>query len=182
MQKALFLDRDGVINIDKGYIYKPADVEWVEGIIPVLQAFKKRNFKLIVVTNQSGIGRGYYNEEDFHTLMRWMNQALSKQGVAFDDVFFCPHHPEHAKGDYKRVCDCRKPEPGMLLKAIEKHNIQPKASIMIGDSWRDVLAANTANVGEIFYLSADVSDREKAFMATASSTITAIPTLDLIIN
>ncbi|MFC3095540.1 D-glycero-beta-D-manno-heptose 1,7-bisphosphate 7-phosphatase [Alteromonas sediminis] len=182
MHKALFLDRDGVINIDKGYIYQAADVEWVPGVIDIMQAFKNKGYKIIVVTNQSGIGRGYYSEKDFHALMTWMNQALSASQVQFDGVYFCPHHPEHALGKYKKVCGCRKPAGGMLFDAIEAHHINPADSTMIGDSWRDVMAAEEAGVGQIYYLAQQVAPHHQEHIDNAFGKVKAVSKLSQILE
>jgi D-glycero-D-manno-heptose 1,7-bisphosphate phosphatase len=138
-QKTVFLDRDGVINKEVGYLHKSKDFEFIDGIFKACQFFQKLDYKLIVITNQSGIARGYYQEEDFHVLTEWMLAQFEQQGVNILDVFFCPHGPES-------TCECRKPQPGMLLDARNKYNIDMKNSWMIGDKEADVGAANAAGV------------------------------------
>jgi D-glycero-D-manno-heptose 1,7-bisphosphate phosphatase len=150
LKKALFLDRDGVINKDYGYVHTPERCEFISGIRQVLAKAKQKNFVIIVVTNQSGIGRGYYTEQQFHQFMRWMNQQLDN---AFDSVYFCPYHPKAGIGDYKKQSPNRKPEPGMILQAIKEHHIDPAQSLLIGDSEEDIIAANRADIGKAFYLS-----------------------------
>ncbi len=146
MNKAVFLDRDGVINIDHGYVSKAAEFEFIEGVFEACRYLQSLGYLLIVVTNQSGIGRGYYTEQDFTDLTRWMLSEFNQNGVDITDVYFCPHHPKHALPMYQIECDCRKPEPGMLLNAIEKYKIDPKKSVMIGDKISDVQAGHAANI------------------------------------
>ncbi|RZG08991.1 D-glycero-beta-D-manno-heptose 1,7-bisphosphate 7-phosphatase [Pseudoalteromonas sp. CO348] len=146
MHKAVFLDRDGVVNKDHAYVYKIADFEFIDGVFSACQAFSKAGYKIVVVTNQSGIGRGYYNEAQFHALSEWMCAQFKAHGVDIAGVYFCPHHPEKAQGPYKVECDCRKPEPGMLLQAIAEHDLDPAQSVMIGDKVSDIKAARAAGV------------------------------------
>lgn len=148
--QALFLDRDGVINIDTGYLHEPKNCEFVEGIVNLLKKSQALGYLNIVITNQAGIGRGYYSEEDFHRLMKWMNAQL---GNLIDDYFFCPFHPEHGIGSYRRSSWDRKPNPGMLEQAIRKHNISPARSVMIGDNFTDIEAANMVNIAQPLLLS-----------------------------
>lgn len=136
--KALFLDRDGVINLDTGYLHKSEECIFIDGSKELLRAAKDRGYLNIVVTNQAGIGRGYYSENEFQTFMNWMNSSLDN---LIDDYFFCPFHPEHGVGAYKHDSWDRKPNPGMFEKAIKKHNISPLRSIMIGDNLSDIEAA-----------------------------------------
>jgi D-glycero-D-manno-heptose 1,7-bisphosphate phosphatase len=149
--KAIFLDRDGVINIDKSYVCKIEDFEFVEGIFEVLHYFRKLGFLLIVVTNQSGIGRGYYTSEDFEKLTAWKLKELEKEGIFIDEVYHCPHDPDSG-------CGCRKPSPDMLLKAKEKFNIDMQASWMIGDKKSDIYAGYNAGIKDTILISKDCSD------------------------
>ncbi|NTS75715.1 D-glycero-beta-D-manno-heptose 1,7-bisphosphate 7-phosphatase [Catenovulum sp. SM1970] len=144
--KALFLDRDGVINIDHGYVSQIAEFEFTEGIFEFCQRAKASDFKIIVVTNQSGIGRGYYQEQDFWTLTNWMCEQFKAKGVEVSQVYFCPHHPEKAIGQYLQICQCRKPEPGMLLQAQQEFNIDMSQSVMVGDKHSDMQVADRAGV------------------------------------
>jgi D-glycero-D-manno-heptose 1,7-bisphosphate phosphatase len=137
--KAIFLDRDGVINKEKNYLYKKEDFEFIDGVFDACKYFQKLGYQLIIITNQSGIARGYYQEEDFQKLTQWMLRKFTNQGLRILDVFFCPHGPES-------TCNCRKPKPGMLLEARGKYNIDMKNSWMIGDKEADVQAANAAGI------------------------------------
>ncbi|MEW6997970.1 D-glycero-beta-D-manno-heptose 1,7-bisphosphate 7-phosphatase [Colwelliaceae bacterium BS250] len=158
MNKALFLDRDGIINIDHGYVYKSEQFQFVDGIFEVCLHAQTLGYQLIVITNQSGIARGMYSEDDFLQLSKWMKQQFIKEGVVITDVYFCPHHPTKGKGSYKTECDCRKPEPGMILKAAEKHHIDLKQSIFIGDKVSDIKAAENAGIHNRILVDGKYSD------------------------
>lgn len=148
MRKALFLDRDGLINVDSGYVGRIKDFKFIDGIAAALRHAQQLGYQLIVVTNQSGIGRGYYSESDFERLTHWMAGQLAQQGVAIDAVYHCPHTDE----DH---CECRKPKPGMLLQAIDKFDVDCDNSWMIGDSERDIEAAQAAGIGNTVLFDAD---------------------------
>lgn len=148
MPKALFLDRDGVVNIEKNYLYKIEDFEFMDGIIDVCQKYQSQGYLLIIVTNQSGISRGYYTEDDFQKLSRWMIEHFQSLGITMTHIFHCPHH-ENIDGP----CECRKPEPGMFLEAQKLYAIDMKKSVMIGDNERDIEAAQAAGVGYNILLS-----------------------------
>jgi D-glycero-D-manno-heptose 1,7-bisphosphate phosphatase len=145
--RALFLDRDGVINHDSGYTSTAENFRFIDGIFDLCRAAKQAGYLLIVVTNQAGIGRGYYSEQDFYTLTEWMRQRFDEEGAPLTDVFHCPFHPEHGVGYYKQDSLDRKPHPGMLLQAAEKYRIDMAHSIMIGDKDTDMQAASKAGVG-----------------------------------
>lgn len=138
-KKVVFLDRDGVINKEVGYLHKIKDFQFIDGVFKACMYLQTLDYQLIIVTNQSGIGRGYYSEDEFHTVNNWMLEQFSARDVDVLDVFFCPHEPEDG-------CSCRKPKPGMLLTAKEKHDIDMSKSWMIGDKEADVSAANAAGI------------------------------------
>ena len=144
--KCLFLDRDGVINIDTGYTYRIDDIVFVDGIFDLCKTAKDMGYLIIVATNQAGIGRGFYNVQDFYTLTNWLDSVFLQQGITISDTYFCPYHPEHGINEYKSDSFDRKPNPGMLLQAINQHNIDPQTSIMIGDRETDMQAAHSANI------------------------------------
>ncbi len=149
MKKAIFLDRDGVINVDHGYIYKTSEFEFISGVFEACRYFVEQGYLIVVVTNQSGIARGYYTEQDFDLLTQWMKARFLEEGITISNVYFCPHHPEKAeKGQakYLKTCDCRKPAPGMLNQAIADFDIDVKNSIMVGDKLSDLQAAINAGV------------------------------------
>lgn len=146
LRKALFLDRDGVINIDKGYVHKISDCEFMDGIFDLCRAARDKGYLLIVITNQAGIARGYYTEDDFQTLMAWMREEFRRQGCPLDDVYHCPFH-ENGLGEYRRASPDRKPEPGMILKAAAHHGLDLSRSILIGDKDSDIEAGERAGVG-----------------------------------
>lgn len=145
--RALFLDRDGVINHDSGYTSCVEDFQFIDGIFDLCRAARHAGYLLIVVTNQAGIGRGYYSEQDFISLTEWMCQQFESEGTPIASVFHCPYHPEFGVGHYKKDSFDRKPNPGMLLRAGEKHGLDLENSVMIGDKDSDMQAASNASVG-----------------------------------
>jgi D-glycero-D-manno-heptose 1,7-bisphosphate phosphatase len=145
--RALFLDRDGVINHDAGYTSSADDFKFIDGIFDLCRAARQSEYLLIVVTNQAGIGRGYYSEQDFLSLTVWMRERFAQESAAIADVFHCPYHPKHGVGQYKAESFDRKPNPGMILRAAQMHQINLAHSIMIGDKDSDMQAAMKAGVG-----------------------------------
>ena len=145
MKKAIFLDRDGTINVEKDYIYKSEDLVFEEGTIEALKTFKNLGYILIVVSNQSGIARGYFTEEDLNIFNNNMNEILKKNGVEITEFYCCPHHPDGI-GEYKKVCECRKPDNKMIEDAIKKYNIDREKSYMIGDKTSDIGAGIKSNL------------------------------------
>ena len=154
MNKALFLDRDGVINIDKNYIYKPDDLVFCKGIKQLIKRAKKKLFKVICITNQSGIARGFFMEEDLKTFMSYLNKDLTSSiGFGLDAYYYCPHHPLGIVKEYSIICDCRKPAKGLFEQACNDYNIDCKNSIFIGDKLTDLQAAEKMNIQKIYYYS-----------------------------
>ncbi len=153
--KAFFLDRDGVINVDHGYVSTPQDFEFIPGVFEACQHIQAAGYLIVIVTNQAGIGRGYYTESDFLALTDWMVKQFAGQGVNIASVEYCPHHPTEGKGSYKKACSCRKPEPGMLLKACEEQNIDAAASVMVGDKPSDMEAGRRAGIGACYSIAGD---------------------------
>ena len=148
--KVIFLDRDGVINQEVGYLHKSKNFKFIDGIFEACKYFQSLGFKVIVVTNQSGIARGYYQEIDFHILTKWMLVQFYNQDIDILDVFFCPHGPNS-------TCKCRKPKPGMLLEARDKYGINMSESWMIGDKETDIDAANAAGVSNTILVKSEYS-------------------------
>lgn len=147
-----FLDRDGVINVDYGYVASPKRFEFVAGIHDFCRFLQSAGYKLIVVTNQSGIARGYYTEAVFFQLNIWMRQQFAQQGIELLDIFYCPHHPQAIIPAYRQVCRCRKPQPGLFEQACQKYAIDLPHSIMVGDRLSDMAAAQAAGVGQRYLL------------------------------
>jgi len=139
-KKALFLDRDGVINVDHGYVSKIEAFEFIEGIFDLIKLFSDTGYLIFIVTNQSGIGRGYYKEEDFAKLTKWMLIKFHEHGITIEKVFYCPHMPEAA-------CSCRKPATGMIKKALKDYPLDLSHSWLIGDKQSDIDLASNAGIG-----------------------------------
>jgi len=146
-QKALFLDRDGVINVNHGYVFEKGNFEFIDGIFELCRKARDNGYRIIIVTNQSGIARGYYSEQDFKLLTRWVEHQFWQKGIKILQTFHCPHHP-----DYSSPCCCRKPKVGMLTKASRRFGIDRKQSILIGDSLSDMQCAQAAGIGTRIYL------------------------------
>jgi D-glycero-D-manno-heptose 1,7-bisphosphate phosphatase len=143
---AVFLDRDGVINQDTGYVASVDDFHFIDGAIEALQLLKKKGYCLVVVTNQSGIARGLFTEKQFMHLTEWMDWSLADRDVDLDGIYYCPHHPTEGEAPYRQVCECRKPAPGMLLDAAKELDIDLASSYMVGDKGADMQAAKAAGV------------------------------------
>ena len=143
---AVFLDRDGVINVDSGYVGDWDSFVFLPGVIEAMRALCDAGYALVIVTNQSGIGRGFYTEEDFQVLTERMCNELSRHGVSIAGVYFCPHLPEAALPQYRKTCDCRKPKPGLIHRALEALDIDLTRSAMVGDKNSDMQAALTAGI------------------------------------
>jgi D-glycero-D-manno-heptose 1,7-bisphosphate phosphatase len=150
--KAVFLDRDGTINVEVQYLSQVEDFQFIPGVPWALKCLKEAGFLLVVVTNQSGIGRGLYDEAALDSIHNHMHEDLAKYGASIDACYFCPHHPEHATGDYLKECGCRKPLPGMLQRAAEDLDIDLGASFMIGDKLADVEAGLAAGCTSLLVL------------------------------
>lgn len=182
MRKAAFLDRDGVINIDHAYVSRRADFEFVDGALEAARRLHDAGYVLIVVTNQSGIGRGYYTEEDFEALNIFMCRVFEEAGAPLEGIYFCPHHPQKAIGKYKVACNCRKPQPGMILRASEELCIDLSRSILFGDKESDMLAAVNAGVPRRILLGKDglaVPQPTPSCTAVSRSLVTAVEELGL---
>lgn len=168
---ALFLDRDGVINVDHGYVHTPEAFEFVEGIFDLVASANHNGYLVVVVTNQAGIGRGLYSELDFHVLTKWMKARFAERGVVIDAIYFCPYHPEHGLGEYRRESEFRKPAPGMLLQAQRDLGIDLEQSIFIGDKLTDMAAGRAAGVGTLLHFKAERSANEAIVITQLSEAL-----------
>ena len=148
--KCAFLDRDGVINEDKGYISKISDFKIYPGVGKAISLLNKKNYLVIIITNQSGIGRGLIKIKELKNIHNYLRKKIKKYGGKIDDIFYCPFHPEFGKGKYKKKSNDRKPGDGMIKKAIKKWKINTKTSFMIGDKISDKQAAKKAKI-KFFY-------------------------------
>ncbi len=142
--RAVFLDRDGVIIADTGYIDSVSRVFFLPGVAENLKKLKEKGFMLVIVTNQSGVARGYFSVQTLKGINKNILDRLKIQGVEIDSIYFCPHHPEGKIKEYAVQCDCRKPLPGMIIRAAQELNIDLSLSFLIGDSERDILAGQSA--------------------------------------
>ena len=143
MRRAVFLDRDGTINVEKDYLYRIEELEFIDGSVEAIRLLNEAGFLVVVVSNQSGVARGYYTENDVELLHRHIDSELEKSGAHVDAWMFCPHHPD-VVGNDSPPCDCRKPLPGMLKGAARRHQITLETSVMIGDKLADVGAGIAA--------------------------------------
>lgn len=146
MERVIFLDRDGTLNEEVHYLHRKEDLVLLPGVAQALGALKQAGYRLVVVTNQAGVARGYYGEDEVVQLHEYMNELLAPQGAKIDHFFYCPHHPEHGIGIYKKVCHCRKPETGMFEMAEQYYEIDKEHSWMIGDKQIDVEAGRNYGV------------------------------------
>jgi D-glycero-D-manno-heptose 1,7-bisphosphate phosphatase len=154
-RKALFLDRDGVINREKNYVFRIEDFEFIDGIFDFCEYFQRKGYLIFVITNQAGIARGFYTADDYSTLTDWMVAQFEKRNIYISKVYHCPHHPE-----ITGPCDCRKPNPGMILQAAGEFNLELKDSILVGDYEHDLKAGENAGIVKN-YLFHDKDDFER---------------------
>lgn len=161
MNKAVFIDRDGVINVEKDYVYKIEDFEFISGVFEACRYLQELGYMLIVITNQSGIGRGYYTQSDFEKLTSWMIDEFAKNGVKIAYVYHCPHAP-------KEECNCRKPKTGMIDTAVKEFDIDVTKSYLIGDKISDIECAKNAKIKSSIHVksghSFDVADSNADFI------------------
>lgn len=150
--KAAFLDRDGVINRDHGYMYKIEDFEFLDGVFEACRRLNALDYRIVIVTNQSGIGRGYFSEADFQRLNDWMLARFAQEGITITGVYYCPYHPEHGIGEYRRESSYRKPGPQMIVDAARDYGLDLRASFIAGDSLRDIQAGQAAGLGACYFI------------------------------
>lgn len=164
MRRAVFLDRDGTLNVEKDYLYQIKDFEFINGAVEAVRRLNGAGYFVAVVTNQSGVARGYYTEEDVELLHRHIAALLEKNGAHVDAWLFCPHHPE-GRGSYALPCDCRKPSPGMLSEASRRYDIDLRESIMIGDKLADIGAGIAAGCRTVLVRTGYGGEQEKLVAA-----------------
>ena len=145
MEKYIFLDRDGTINVEKHYLHKIEDFEYEAGVLKALEELQKLGYKFIIVTNQAGIAKGYYTESDYLILEEFIENDLREKGIIIQKTYHCPHHPQ-GKSPYNVNCDCRKPKTGMFLEAIEEFDIDIENSYMVGDRFTDLKPADELGI------------------------------------
>lgn len=143
MNKALFIDRDGVINVDKVHVYQKEDFEFTDGIFDLCRRYSKKGYIILVITNQAGIAKGLYTEEDFKKLTQWMTEQFRDRGIIISKVYHCPHHP-----DIDGPCQCRKPAPGMILQGVKDFDLDISECVLIGDMDSDLEAGRRAGIPE----------------------------------
>jgi len=148
MKKALFLDRDGVINKEKNYLYKVEDFEFIDGVFETCRYFQEKDYLIFVITNQAGIARNIYSEEEYLTLTTWMIDEFKKEDITITKVYHCPHHP-----DFSGECECRKPKPKMILDIKNKFDIDLTKSILVGDKNSDIESGINAAIGSNYLIS-----------------------------
>lgn len=174
---AVFLDRDGVINVDRGYVHKRDEFEYIDGVFDAVKKCKDMGYLLVLVTNQSGIARGMFTEEQFETLTEWMDWNFAENDIDFDGIYYCPHHPEATVEQYKEECDCRKPSPGMFMSAQSFLDIDMENSVMIGDKKEDMMAAQAAGVGTriLVRTGKPITEEGEALATTVLDSIADVP-------
>jgi len=163
--RAVFLDRDGTINVEKNYLYRIEDFEFIGGAIEAIRLLNENDFRVVVVSNQAGIARGFYTPNDVHVLHDSIQRELRKHEAHVDAFFYCPHHPDGSIDEFRKVCDCRKPNTGMILQANEKLNLDLPSSYVVGDLWTDIKLGENAGLKTILVRTGHgeetLRDREK---------------------
>jgi D-glycero-D-manno-heptose 1,7-bisphosphate phosphatase len=153
---AVFLDRDGVLNEDRGYISTPAEFAWMPGAVEAVKWLNDRGALVLVVTNQSGIARGIYSEDAYLAFERWIALRLAEHDAHVDGWYHCPHHPTEGRGELRTECECRKPAPGMVLRALSEWDLRPERCVLIGDKTSDMEAAAAAGVRGVLFAGGDL--------------------------
>ncbi|CAD6524274.1 D-glycero-beta-D-manno-heptose 1,7-bisphosphate 7-phosphatase [Paraburkholderia metrosideri] len=172
-RKALFLDRDGVVNIDTGYVHAPNECVFVEDIFELVRTANHAGYAVVLVTNQAGIARGYFTFAQFEAFTDWMLGEFESRDARIDRVYYCPHHPEFGLGELRQNCACRKPQPGMFTQAHADLDLDMSESLMVGDKLSDLEAAARAGVAHRFLL-APIGEPESGLPASLGSRIDSL--------
>jgi D,D-heptose 1,7-bisphosphate phosphatase len=162
---ALLLDRDGTLNIDRGWVHRPGDFCWIEGAREAIRWANDRGILVLVITNQAGIARGYYTEAEFLAFTAWIDRQLAACGAHIDRTYYCPHHPTEGRGEYRRACNCRKPAPGLIERARAEWAFDPERSVMIGDAEHDMTAAAAAGIRAVRFTGGNLLEHVKRALA-----------------
>ncbi|MBM9577323.1 HAD family hydrolase [Leptospira sp. 201903070] len=175
-KKALFLDRDGIINQETNYVHKKEQVIFIDGIFELTKIAKSKGYKIFVITNQAGIARGYYTVRDFINLSKWMRKEFQKKDTSIDHFYFCPFHSEYGIGIFKKESEFRKPNPGMILKARDRFLLDLNSSVLVGDRYTDFLTGKSAGVGTNLILTSEEDEyRSVPVSSRISSLFEVIP-------
>ncbi|WP_233828493.1 D-glycero-alpha-D-manno-heptose-1,7-bisphosphate 7-phosphatase [Paraburkholderia sp. ZP32-5] len=175
-RKALFLDRDGVVNVDIGYLHTSDECVFNEDIFGLVRTANHAGYVVVLVTNQAGIGRGYFTVDQFHAFTDWMLDEFRCRHARIDRVYYCPHHPEFGLGEYRQACACRKPQSGMFEQARVDFDLDMQGSLMVGDKPSDLQAAARAGVAQRFLL-APAGEYDLELSAALGTRIDGLPEL-----
>lgn len=167
---AVFFDRDGVLNVDKAYLYRIEDFQWIDGAKDAVRFLNDAGYYVFVFTNQSGVARGFFEEDDIRTLHDWMQGELNCANAHIDDFVYCPHHPDAERPEYRQDCRCRKPAPGMIEQLLEKWPVDLARSFVVGDRQRDLDAGAALGLPGLLFtegrLDTAIKDMVRRFSAT----------------
>lgn len=164
---AVFLDRDGVLNEDRGYVHRWEDFSFLPGAIDALRRLQQQGYLLVVITNQSAVARGLCSEADVLALHERMRAFLREQGIELTGIYYCPHHPQGSVSDYAIACSCRKPEPGMILRAAQEHGIDLSRSLLVGDKLSDLEAGRAAGIPSLYLVVPPGQDKDLSSLPEA---------------
>jgi D-glycero-D-manno-heptose 1,7-bisphosphate phosphatase len=162
MQAAVFLDRDGTIIEDTGYVSSPEQVKFLPGAIEAIKMLSDAGYKIIIISNQSGVARGLITEDMLQTIDKLIHRTILNGGAHVDGSYYCPHHPEHGVYPYRQACECRKPHTGLIKKAVKEHNLDLARSLMVGDHATDIETAERAGIKSVFVMTGHGEEEKKS--------------------